>query len=225
MSVSFETVCVLIITSLNTKFMAGLDSLLAKSLGASIEDNLGGDTLHKIDNRLFEKYGVTINQAILDFQKVDTVLREFFGSGADGLEKKIFETVCTLEKSKTNDQEWMTVEDQFLTRVILEAFGDDDKKQILTALLEQPRIISEVLTICNVPQTSGYRKINWLIDNGLLTTRSFITTSDGKRVNKYMPVFENIKINIVKNKVTVTVQLNKESMNHSSLIPLIRNYR
>ncbi|MGI0041688.1 MAG: helix-turn-helix domain-containing protein [Nitrosopumilaceae archaeon] len=205
--------------------MAGLDSLLARSLGAAIEDNLGEDALHKIDNRLFEKYGITINQAILDFQKLDGVLREFFGAGADGLEKKIFETVCTLEKSKTNDQEWMTVEDQFLTRVILEAFGDDDKKEILTALLEQPRIVSEVLCICNIPQTSGYRKINWLIDNGLLTTRGFITTPDGKRVNKYIPVFENIKINIVKNKVTVKVQLNKESMNNSLLIPLIQNYR
>jgi len=204
--------------------MAGLDSLLAKSLGAAIEDNLGEDTLHKIDNRLFEKYGITINQAILDFQKLDGVLREFFGSEADGLEKKIFETVCTLEKSKTSDQEWMTVEDQFLTRVILEAFGDD-RKEILTALLEQPRIISDVLSICKIPQTSGYRKINWLIDNGLLTIHGFITTPDGKRVNKYIPVFENIKINIVKNKVTVKVQLNKESMNNSLLIPLLQNYR
>jgi len=208
-----------------TKPMTGLDTLLAKSLGAAIEDNLGVDTLHKIDSRLFEKYGITINQAILDFHKLDSVLREYFGAGADGLEKKIFETVCTLEKSKTNDQEWMTVEDQFLTRIILEAFGDEDKKQILTGLLEQPLIISEVLTICNIPQTSGYRKINWLIDNGLLTTHGFITTGDGKRVNKYTPVFENIKINIVKNKVTVKAQLNKESMNHSSLIPLIQNYR
>ena len=204
--------------------MAGLDSLLARSLGAAIEDNLGEQTLHKIDNRLFEKYGITINQAILDFQKLDGVLREFFGGGADGLEKKIFENVCTLEKSKTNEQEWMTVEDQFLSRVILEAFGDEDKKQILTALLEEPRIISEVLSICKVPQTSGYRKINWLIDNGLLTTCGFITTNDGKRVSKYTPVFENIKINIVKNKVTVRVQLNKESMNKSLLIPLIQNY-
>jgi len=204
--------------------MAGLDSLLARSVGAAIEDNLGEDALHKIDNRLFEKYGITINQAILDFQKLDGVLREFFGAGADGLEKKIFETVCTLEKSKTNDQEWMTVEDQFLTRVILEAFGDD-RKEILTALLEQPRIISDVLNICKIPQTSGYRKINWLIDNGLLTVHGFITTPDGKRVNKYIPVFENIKINIVKNKVTVKVQLNKESMNNSLLIPLLQNYR
>lgn len=204
--------------------MAGLDSLLARSLGAAIEDNLGEQTLRKIDNRLFEKYGITINQAILDFQKLDGVLREFFGGGADGLEKKIFENVCTLEKSKTNEQEWMTVEDQFLSRVILEAFGDEDKKQILTALLEEPRIISEVLSICNVPQTSGYRKINWLIDNGLLTSHGFITTNDGKRVNKYTPIFENIKINIVKNKVTVRVQLNKESMNKSLLIPLIQNY-
>ena len=204
--------------------MAGLDSLLAKSLGAAIEDNLGEDTLHKIDNRLFEKYGITINQAILDFQKLDGVLREFFGSETDGLEKKIFETVCTLEKSRTNEQEWMTIEDQFLTRVVLEAFGDDDRKEILTALLEQPRIISDVLSICNIPQTSGYRKINWLIDNGLLTTHGFITTHEGKRVNKYIPVFENIKINIVKNKVTVKVQLNKESMNNSLLMPLIQNY-
>lgn len=208
-----------------TLFMSGLDSLLARSLGAAIEHNLGEDTLHKINNRLFEKYGITINQAIMDFQKVDTVLREFFGAGADGLEKKIFEAVCTLEKSKTNDQEWLTVEDQYLTRVILEAFGDDDKKRILTALLEQPRIISEVLSICSLPQTSGYRKINWLIDNGLLTTHSFITTADGKRVNKYMPVFENVKIHIVKNKVIVTAQLNDESMHSSALIPLIQNYR
>lgn len=204
--------------------MAGLDSLLAKSVGAAIEDNLGEPTLHKIDNRLFEKYGITINQAILDFQKLDGVLREFFGAGADGLEKKIFENVCTLEKSETNEQEWMTVEDQFLSRVILEAFGDEDKKRILIALLEEPRVISEVLSICNVPQTSGYRKINWLIDNGLLTTHGFITTNDGKRVNKYTPVFENIKINIVKDKVTVRVQLNKESMSKSLLIPLIQNY-
>jgi len=224
MSVCFETVSLLIITRENTSLMAGLDSLLARSVGAAIEDNLGEDALHKIDNRLFEKYGITINQAILDFQKLDGVLREFFGAGADGLEKKIFETVCTLEKSKTNDQEWMTVEDQFLTRVILEAFGDD-RKEILTALLEQPRIISDVLNICKIPQTSGYRKINWLIDNGLLTVHGFITTPDGKRVNKYIPVFENIKINIVKNKVTVKVQLNKESMNNSLLIPLLQNYR
>ncbi|MEX0911746.1 MAG: transcriptional regulator [Nitrosopumilaceae archaeon] len=204
--------------------MAGLDSLLAKSLGAAIEDNLGEQTLHKIDNRLFEKYGITINQAILDFQKLDSVLREFFGVGAEGLEKKIFENVCTLEKSKTKEEEWMTVEDQFLSSVILEAFGDEDKKRILTALLEEPRIISEVLSICNIPQTSGYRKINWLIDNGLLITHGFITTNDGKRVNKYIPVFENIKINIVKNKVTISVHLNKESMSKSLLIPLIQNY-
>lgn len=224
MYVRFKTVSLLIITRENTSLLAGLDSLLARSLGAAIEDNLGEDALHKIDNRLFEKYGITINQAILDFQKLDGVLREFFGAGADGLEKKIFETVCTLEKSKTSDQEWMTVEDQFLTRVILEAFGDD-RKEILTALLEQPRIISDVLSICKIPQTSGYRKINWLIDNGLLTIHGSITTSDGKRVNKYIPVFENIKINIVKNKVTVKVQLNKESMNNSLLIPLLQNYR
>ncbi len=52
----------------------------------------------------------------------------------------------------------------------------------------------------------------------------FITTRDGKKVNKYVTVFENIKIEIVKNKITVKVQLSKESAERSTIIPLIKSF-
>ncbi|HLA22860.1 MAG TPA: transcriptional regulator [Nitrosopumilaceae archaeon] len=203
--------------------MVGVDSLLAKSVGLVISENLSEKTLQKVDSRLFEKYGITITQSLQDFQKLDSVLREFFGAGADGLEKKIFENVCTLEKPTGKEQEWMTVEDQHLSKIILEAFGDEDKKKILTALVDEPRIISEVLDMCNIPQTSGYRKINSLIDDGMLTPRGFITARDGKKVNKYVSVFENVKIDIVKNKISVKVQLSEESLKASTMIPLIKS--
>ena len=200
----------------------GLDNLLAKSIESVIKTHLGKNNLHKIENRLFEKYGITITQSLEDFEKLDSVLREFFGEEASILKKRILENICILE-SENEDLNWMTLEDQFLTKVILESFGDEDKKKILTAVLDESRIISEILEICNIPQTSGYRKINALINDGLLTTKGFITTHDGKSVNKYISVFENIRINIVKNKIIVKVKLARDSLASSSMIQLIQS--
>ena len=200
----------------------GLDNLLVRSLDAVIKENLSKSTLQKIENRLIEKYGLTITQALDDFKKLDVVLREFFGPEADVLKKRILENVCILE-SEERDLDWMVIEDQSLTKVILESFGDEDKKKILTAVLDEPHIISEIVDICSIPQTSGYRKINSLINDGLLTTKGFITTSDGKRVNKYISVFDNVRINIIKNKVIVKVKLGKDSLNDSTMIQLIRS--
>src|SRR5690348_1023294 len=85
--------------------MSGLDTLISKSLDITIKENLGKKTLQKVEDRLFEKYGINLTQAISDFTKLDTVLREFFGEGAEGLEKQFLENVVTLEESKTQRSE------------------------------------------------------------------------------------------------------------------------
>ncbi|MGI0082020.1 MAG: transcriptional regulator [Nitrosopumilaceae archaeon] len=201
--------------------MNGLDILLAKSLGSVIKNNLGQRTLQKIEKRLFEKFGISLTQSLLEFHKLDTVLREFFGAGADGLERKFFENLVALDKGSKN-QEWLIIEDQALSKIILESFGDDDKKLIMNTLLDKSLIISEVLDRCKIPQTSGYRKINSLIQNGLLTTDGFITTNDGKKVNMYTSLFENLKIDIEKNKVIVKVKLRKNALQNSSVVQVMR---
>ena len=203
--------------------MVGVDNLIAKSLCSVIQVNLSEQTIKKLDNRLVEKYGITLSQAVEDFEKLDDVLREFFGEGAIGIERKIFESICTVSKVNNKDEEWMTIRDSNIAKTVLEAFGDEDKKKIMSVLMNEPHIVSEVLSLCNLPQTSGYRKINSMISDGLLTVEGYITTIDGKRVNKYISIFENIKIDIVKNNVTVKVKLKNDSVKNSLLIPLIRN--
>ena len=203
--------------------MVGVDNLIARSLHSVIQVNLSEQTIKKLDNRLIEKYGITLSQAVEDFQKLDDVLREFFGEGAVGIERKIFESICTVSKTKNTDEEWMTIRDSNIAKTVLEAFGDEDKKKIISVLMNEPHIVSEVLSMCNLPQTSGYRKINSMISDGLLTVEGYITTPDGKRVNKYISIFENIKIDIVKNNVSVKVKLKSDSVKNSLLIPLIRN--
>lgn len=202
--------------------MSGLDTLISKSLDLTIKENLGKKTLQKVEDRLFEKYGINLTQAISDFAKLDTVLREFFGEGAEGLEKQFLENIVTLDEIKAQDPNWIAIGDPSLSKLILESFGDEDKKNILNTVLDESRIISEILEIANIPQTSGYRKVNSLIDNGLLTVHGHITTHDGKRVNKYKSIFENVIINIEKNKVIVKVLIAKESIEKSSIIHVVQ---
>lgn len=196
--------------------MAGLDRLFAGSLDIVIRENLGDRTIQKIENRLFEKYGITLTDAVEQFQKLDAVLREFFGAAADGLEKKFLKSICNITES--HGETWLVIDNPVLTRVILGSFGDDDKKNILSALNGNSLIISQIIEMSSIAQTSGYRKINSLINDGLLVPSGYITANDGKKVTKYRSIFDNIKIDIVKNKITVSLHLVKEDLQESTIL-------
>jgi hypothetical protein len=200
----------------------GLDNLLVSSIRRSIEENLGKESLNKIEQRLMERHGLALVQAIKDFHKLDSVLREFFGAGADGLEQKFLQNVIGIEKSKRFDSNWVEIKDPELSKIFLESFADKDKKVILGAVMDKPLIIAKILESSKIPQTSGYRKINFLIDNGLLVSNGFELTHDGKKVKEYETIFENIKVDIVKNNITVKVQLKNTLLKNSTIIQTVQ---
>ncbi len=99
----------------------GLDNLLVNSLRKSIEENLGKETLNKIEQRLEERYGLGLDQAIKDFHKLDSVLREFFGADADGLEQKFLKNIVSIKKSKQSHSNWVQIKDEELSKIFLES--------------------------------------------------------------------------------------------------------
>lgn len=200
----------------------GFDNLLVPSIRRSIEENLGKESLNKIEQRLMERHGLALVQAIKDFHKLDSVLREFFGAGADGLEQKFLQNVIGIEKSKRFDSNWVQIKDPELSKIFLESFADKDKKAILGAVMDKPLIIAKILESSKIPQTSGYRKINFLINNGLLVSNGFELTHDGKKVKEYETIFENIKVDIVKNNITVKVQLKNTLLKNSTIIQTVQ---
>ena len=200
----------------------GFDNLLVPSIRRSIEENLGKESLNKIEQRLMERHGLALVQAIKDFHKLDSVLREFFGAGADGLEQKFLQNVIGIEKSKRFDSNWVEIKDPELSKIFLESFADKDKKVILGAVMDKPLIIAKILESSKIPQTSGYRKINFLINNGLLVSNGFELTHDGKKVKEYETIFENIKVDIVKNNITVKVQLKNTLLKNSTIIQTVQ---
>lgn len=199
-----------------------LDNLLVPSLRKSLEENLGKCILNKIEQRLVERHGICLAQGIKDFNKFDNVLREFFGAGADGLEQNFLQKIINIEQLKPSKSNWVSIKDPKLSEVFLESFADKDKKTILNFVMNGSLTIANILEKCNIPQTSGYRKINSLIDNRLLISNGFELTQDGKKVKKYETIFDNVKVDIVKNNIRVKVQFKKNLLDEISTIQSIQ---
>ena len=199
----------------------GIDNLLVPSLRKQIEENLGAEKLEKIEQRLIERHGMNMVQAIKDFHKLDSVLREFFGASADEIEKKSLLNVIELEKTKKKG-EWITIQDQELTKIFLQTFGDEDKKVILGTVLDKSLIVADILKESKIPQTSGYRKINSMISDGILISNGFELSSDNKKIKKYETVFENIQMDIQENGMIVKLQLKKDLLTNSAILQIIQ---
>lgn len=198
-----------------------LDCLLASSIQKVIEEHLGQKTIEKIKDRLFERYGMNLTQAIKDFHNLDSVLREFFGQGAEGLETKLLSDII---KTETQDikNDWITIKDHDFAKIFLEALGDPDKKDILNSVLDKPLIVAEILEICELPQTSGYRKINSLIKEGLLIQNGQYMTVDRKKVTKYESIFRNINIEVGKNSIIIKTRMKEKILVESSILCTVR---
>ena len=200
--------------------MTEIDQLFAASLEKIIRENLGETTFHSIQNRLFEKYGVSITESIKEFEKLDSVLTEFFGSGAKGLEKKFLDSICSIKSQKDKVEKRFTLLDSSINQSIIRAFSDDEMSKILNASIGEPWTILEILEKLDIPKTSGYRKINLLIKEGLLVKAGQEFTENRRSVDKYKSLFDNVNIDFG-NKVTVNVQFTPEMTMNSSILQTV----
>ncbi|AFS82965.1 transcriptional regulator [Candidatus Nitrosopumilus sediminis] len=200
--------------------MTEIDQLFAAALEKTIQENLGDTTFHSIQNRLFEKYGISITQSIKEFEKLDSVLTEFFGSGAKGLEKKFLDCICSIKSKKDMAEKRFTILNPSINQSILKAFSDDEMSKILNASIGEPWTIAEILEKLDIPKTSGYRKINALIAEGLLIKAGQTFTENRRSVDKFKSLFDNVNIDF-NNKVTVNVQFTPEVVMKSSILQTI----
>ena len=200
--------------------MTEIDQLFAAAIEKTIQENLGDTTFSSIQNRLFEKYGISITQSIKEFEKLDSVLTEFFGAGAKGLEKKFLDSICSIKSKKGMAEKRFTILNPSINQSILKAFSDDEMSKILNASIGEPWTIAEILEKLDIPKTSGYRKINMLIAEGLLIKAGQIFTENRRSIDKYKSLFDNVNIDF-NNKVTVNVQFTPEVVMKSSILQIM----
>jgi predicted transcriptional regulator len=92
--------------------------------------------------------------------------------------------------------------------------------KILNASIGEPWTITEILEKLHIPTTSGYRKINFLIEHGLLVKSGHDYTVNQRTVDKYKSLFDNVNIDF-NNKITVNVQFTQEVIANSTVLQTV----
>ena len=109
----------------------------------------------------------------------------------------------------------VTIINTDLSDLVLELFSEPETRKIISALLENEYTIPQILKESKVPKTSGYRKIENLIINGLVIESGKVL-SESKRISKLQCVFQEIKLDIKKEKITVKGVISKKMFEKST---------
>lgn len=200
--------------------VSALDHLLAQALESMIREKLGQKTCEKVEDRLRQRYNLGLAESIRDFYTLDATLREFFGAGADGIEEDFANKLVSINTGAKGRQ-WLTIENKQLAELILEAYGDREKRLVLETAFKQPAVILDILERIGIPKSSGYRIINQLVEDGLLTEEGFAETSDGKKVSKYTALFEKVRIEVDTKGIIVQILLRENILNESQIVRIL----
>ena len=197
--------------------MTGIDRLISTSLSHVIKKKLNSDERKNIERKLFLEHGMSIKLSIEHFHKFDEALKNI-----SSINKKKFKNECINEiiKIKKTDKNYsIKIIDQKLMDLILEVYGDIETRNILICLFDNDLTIPQILKESKVPKTSGYRKIENLIINGLILESGKIL-SESKRISKYRCVFDEIKIGMKKNDIMIQAVINKKIFDESTSISI-----
>jgi hypothetical protein len=197
--------------------MTGIDRLISTSLSHIIKKTLTYDDLKILERKLFFEYGMSIKLSIEHFDKFTKVFKKF-----SNIDIKKFESDCInkVVKIKKLDENYsIQIIDPELIELILELSGDSETRKIFTCIFENELTIPQILNEAKVPKTSGYRKIENLILNGLILESGRVL-SESKRISKYRCVFGKIIIKIEKNNVVIQGITSKKIFDKSSCIKI-----
>jgi len=198
--------------------MSGIDRMISSALSTEIKKKIDSDNLKKIERELFLDSGMSIKLSIEHFDNFLKILEK--NSNTDS-KKFVKECIDKIIKIKKSDGKYLVeIINSDLTDLILESFGDLETRKIISTILENEYTIPEILEESQVPKTSGYRKIENMIINGLII-ESGIVLSESKKISKLQCIFQEIKLNIKKEKISVTGVLSNKMLEKSTSLSTI----
>jgi DNA-binding HxlR family transcriptional regulator len=198
-----------------------LDRLLTKSLDVIIRKDLGDAVIQKIETRLSEK-GYSLTQAINELDPFDKTLREFFGKDADKIFLKIFNSLFELRKDKQGYPKSFLIKDKNFINMILSTFSNETKRAILSTVSESSLSFPSILKKVPLSQSTGYRIMRSLVDDGLLIETNKGKEDGGARAKSmYKSTVSLLDIKIKKSIIEIEIPFTGEIIKNSRIIAAI----
>jgi len=200
--------------------MNELDGFLFKSILHAIRNQLNTEKIGDIEQKLQQEHGLKFSDLFNRFDEMKNSLFEF-ESELKKIEDGILRDFLTVETAGTTSEKWLVIKNKYLTELILKTFADEDKKAILDLTRDSVETIPKILVLCNLPNTSGYRKMNQLIEDGFVTPIGLAETFEGKRAILYKSIIQKIQIIINRNVIITKILIPKEIVNSSQIVRTI----
>jgi DNA-binding HxlR family transcriptional regulator len=89
---------------------------------------------------------------------------------------------------------------------ILEALGDRWAREILLLLSDGPRSAQEIQLSNRMPQSTLYRKLHELSEIGLIGIQRSVISPDGKRVELYRSLLQELTVEMRGTRLTIDVR-------------------
>jgi Fe2+ or Zn2+ uptake regulation protein len=105
----------------------------------------------------------------------------------------------------------MIVRSQKIKRALLTALADEEMVNIMNCVMHHSKSIKDIILENNgISHTSAYRKIKWLLDEGLLIVDKIVITSAGKKFSLYHSTLKAIHVRYEDNNVIVEAEQNSD---------------
>ncbi|MEM2786477.1 MAG: hypothetical protein QXW37_05115 [Candidatus Nitrosotenuis sp.] len=197
--------------------MNSLDILLNKAILQSMQNAIDKEKFRRIELQLHE-HGFEISEMLNKFGQLRSKLFEF-EQDFKKIEDIILRDFFTTEEHSS--ETWLVINNKVLTELILKTFADEDKKLILDFTRNSSETIPRILSLCNLPNTSGYRKVKQLIDDGFVIPTGMSETFEGRRALLYRSMIQKVQVYINKNDVIAKILVPKEILNSSLIVKTI----
>lgn len=198
--------------------MNELDNFLLKAILHAIRNEMNTDKIARLEQKLQQEHGLGFSDLLNKLDELKDSLFEY-ESELKKIEDEILRNFLVVETE--GSEKWLIVRNAYWTEVILKTFADDEKKSILDLIRDNAESIPKILALCNLPNTSGYRKMNQLIEAGFVVPVGMEETFEGKRTMLYKSIIQKIQILINKNKVTAKLSFRPEMLNSSQIVKMI----
>jgi DNA-binding transcriptional ArsR family regulator len=88
----------------------------------------------------------------------------------------------------------MIITSEKLKESILVALGDKEMLSIIDTSMLRPISVNDIIRETGIPHTTAYRKVKWLLDQGLLSVQKITITEDGKKFSEVRSVLRSFKV-------------------------------
>jgi hypothetical protein len=197
--------------------MNGLDELLHKAIFQAIQNKIDVEEIYRIEKKLHAE-GIKFSEFISKFSQIKKPAFNFEHE-LKKVEDMVLRNFLVIEESSS--ETWVVIKNKYLTELILKTFADEDKKMIMDFTRTKSETIPKILTLCDLPNTSGYRKMKHLIDDGFVIPAGLAETFEGRRALVYKSIIQKIQIIINKSDIFAKILVPKETLNSSQLVKMI----